>query len=219
MGIQKKDYQEIQAIKAEEEFKFSTNQRIQNLQTAIDKTNNLLASTIAVQGSNKQDCDLQVDEVMRSCMASLKEFRRILDDFELMIQANKNLVNQVMAQQKLMVEQDVFNEKISRLEQEVQQLRREKESFKRDAKDQNHRLIGDFSSQLKAMKEEILNIPSEIPAMKKLFDQKFEIVELNGQNAVLRSSNNEKQIMLVERKIDNIYQLIKKIELSMQEAK
>jgi len=82
-----------------------------------------------------------------------------------------------------------------------------------------NRFTQEVDNNLKVNKEEILSIPSELPHLKKMLDQRIELVELNGQNAVLRSSNNERQILLVERKIENIYQLVKKLDITNQESR
>ena len=75
----------------------------------------------------------------------------------------------------------------------------------------------DVTNQIKSLREELISRPTGLPELQKLLESKIELVELNGQNAVLRSSNNEKQILLIERKIENIYQLIKRLDLNKQE--
>lgn len=219
MGIQKREFHEAQQMKAEEDFKYHTNQRIQNLQFAIDMINKSLASCVAAQGSDKNCVDTQIAEVMNATMSSLKEFRQELGDMATQMTNTNNWIRQVRSEIEDCVETSHFNEKISHLHDCIKKLHSEKDSMRKEFNGLIDRLKSDFENRLKAQKEEILAMPSEVPNLRKLMDQKIELVELNGQNAVLRSSNNEKQIMLVERKIENLYQLIKKLDLNIQEDK
>ncbi len=57
MGISKKEYQEVQNIRNEEDFKFDVNQRIRSLQFAIDVLNKALEKSIAKQGSLEVSCE------------------------------------------------------------------------------------------------------------------------------------------------------------------
>ncbi len=219
MGLPKKEYQEIQQNRSEEDFKYDTNQRIQKLQFAIDEINKSLMESIALQGSEKKENDIQLHYVMESVMLSLKEFRQQLGDFAYESNACREVLRQMKENLNDYVHVKVFNERISRLEESISQLSKDKDSVRKDFTGLIERFKSDCDTKIKTQKEEILSIPSEIPAIKKDINQKIELVELNGQNAALRSSNNEKQIMLVERKIENLYQLIKKIDISIQEDK
>ncbi len=219
MGLQKKEYEDLQQKKADEDFKYNTNQRIQNLQFAIEMINKSLAGMVALHGSDKNCVDTQISQVMEATMSSLKEFRQELGDMASEMDSMKSVMIELKKTVQDLVPISMLNEKISRLEETIQQVRREKEALRKDFKDQLQHQFSHFCDLLKSLKTEILNAPSEIPAMKKLFDQKLEIVELNGQNAVLRSSNNERQLQLIEKKIENIYQLLKRIEITHQESK
>lgn len=217
MGMSKEQFQKTQSIKEDEDFKFNTNQRIQNLQFAIDMINKSLSESIANYGSQKVYYDGLMANVGASLGISLREFREQLDDFRVSLNIYSSAMACVSEEVKENVSLSDFQEKISLLESLIVKLHREKEELRKEFKDAIHRLSQEFDVKMKTQKTEILNMPSEIPAMRKLFDQKLEIVELNGQNAILRSSNNERQLTLIEKKIENIYQLMKKFDLTKQE--
>ena len=61
------------------------------------------------------------------------------------------------------------------------------------------------------------SIPSEASEIKKHLEEKIDVVSLDGSNALLRSSNCEKHLNLIEKKIECIMLLIKKIDLNQQE--
>lgn len=217
IGMSREQFQKTQTIKEDEDFKFNTNQRIQNLQFAIDMINKALSDSIANQGSQKVYCDNIVNNIGVSLAESLRKFSQQLDDFRVSVKIYSSVTACVSEEVKECVSLSSFKEKISLLEGLIEKLHRDREELRKEFKEANHRLSQEFDGKLKAQKTEILNMPSEIPAMRKLFDQKLEIVELNGQNAILRSSNNERQLTLIEKKIENIYQLMKKFDLTKQE--
>ncbi len=215
--MDKKCYQELQDIKNEEVFKYMTNQKIQNLDSDLQHLQECVDKLIASGCSDKKGTDIQLQNMTEVCMSTLKEFKQTLGNMSTDLINNKNWMKQVRSEVEECVSIYNFNEKISHLHDCVKLSHAENESMRKEFKDLIERLKADFDSKLKAMKEEIISRPSEIPDLRKMIDQKIELVELNGQNSLLRSSNNEKQILLVERKIENIYQLIKKFELAKQE--
>ncbi len=218
MGMDKQKYKEAQELRAEEDFKYNTLQKLQNLQFAINDLNEQLLTVDAKHGSSVKDCEIEIHQVMDSCMASLKEFRQSVDSCERLCQDSKSWIKTLNTAIEDCPTKEEHQSSLSELSEEIKKLRSEKESMRKEFNGLIERLKLDFDSRLKACKEEILSRPSEIPDLRKLIDQKIELVELNGQNAVLRSANNEKQIMLVERKIENLYQLIKRIDINKQEA-
>ncbi len=219
MGIQNKDYQDIQQVKSQEDFQYQVNQRIQNIQFAIDEINQTLAKSIAQYGAFRVDCNNQITNILDQVVSGLKEFRQILGNMKSDVSNLEIWIKQTRSDLTGYVEVSVFNEKISLLQGEISNVRLDKEKTRKEFNDLVERLKLDFDVRLKAMKQEILDIPSGIPDLKQVLDQKLELLELNSQNYVLRSSNNEKQILLVERKIENIYQLIKRLEIANQETK
>ena len=218
MGISKKDYQEIQDVKAEDNFKFETNQKIQNLQFSLDKLNDSLNHSFARQGALEVSCSCQINEVMTATMTSLKEFRQSLGDFQTKFDTQERWFKQIKDLIDSKTDHSFFQDKINDIFSNIRYLQKDIDSIRKEFNGLVERLKVEFNEKIKSQKEEILAIPSELPNLRKLVDQKIELVELNGQNAVLRSSNNEKQILLVERKIENLYQLVKKLEIANQES-
>ena len=67
----------------------------------------------------------------------------------------------------------------------------------------------------------IEDLRKQIPAKSPEIDSKYneilkscELTKLDGTNAVLRATNNEKHVQLLQKQIENIYLLLKKHELS-----
>jgi chromosome segregation ATPase len=78
-----------------------------------------------------------------------------------------------------------------------------------------------FSYMRKEFAESIEDLRKQIPAKSPEIDSKYneilkscELTKLDGTNAVLRATNNEKHVQLLQKQIENIYLLLKKHELS-----
>lgn len=67
--------------------------------------------------------------------------------------------------------------------------------------------------ELISIKDQLINQPS-LESLQKNMMEKIEKISLDASNSVLKANNCSKQIEIVERKIENISLLVKKIELS-----
>ncbi len=75
-------------------------------------------------------------------------------------------------------------------------------------------LVNDFDKKLDSLKKELKESPSAASAIKEEILSKFESVSLDGSNAVIKASNSASQVALLEKKIENLYLLIKKYEIN-----
>ena len=155
---------------------------------------------------------------MDATMTSLKEFRQEIGDFQTHINKQDQQINKVKQDQNDLVTSEDFKDYMRACQGLLDSLFDQQKKMQSEYHGLIDRLKIDFNNQIKSLREELISRPTGLPELQKLLESKIELVELNGQNAVLRSSNNEKQILLVERKIENIYQLIKRIDLNKQEA-
>lgn len=216
-GISQEEYKRKQESLHQEKFQFDANQRMQNLQFQVTKLKENIEEILAAQGVDKRCVDTQLEQIMEATMNSLKEFRQNIGDFKTGMEIMDKGIKAQNSMIDACVEKSEFNEKLSHLHECIKRLHGEKDAMRKEFNGLIERLKLDFDQRLKATRAEILAMPSEVPALRHLMDQKIELVELNGQNAVLRSSNNEKQILLVERKIDNLYQLLKALDMKIKE--
>lgn len=219
LGLDGDFYEEAQKLKADEDFKTQANDRIQKLEFALDEINTDLSQAFAIQSSNKTEMLIKFENLMQSTISSLKDFRREFGDLTTMVQKHGDKICKLHDRQIQLIDEERLNEKISHLNTETIKLLAVQDAMRHDFNEAIQRLSADFSARMKAVKEEILAIPSDLPTLKKEIDSNIALVEINCQNAVLRSGNNEKQLMLVERKIDNLYQLVKQLQIANQEAK
>lgn len=209
------EQQKMQDQKNESDFRFQTNQKLQNLQFHIDMINKCIAGYVATQGSKHVEQDRKTDELETSCSSKFKEFRVVLDRFESEIKEHSDSMNESIDYVKrLYITRHEYEGEIATLKAQIAALRKEHYQFCQQVSQDIQRNTSDITQKLQLFIQEIQSKPSPIPELKKQLEDKLEMVALNGTNSVLRSTNNEKQIALIEKKIEQVFLLIKQMELS-----
>ena len=204
----------MQDQKEESDFRFQTNQKLQNLQFSIDMINKTLNQCLAVQGTNKVELDIKMAKNLDSCMVMMKDFRSILDDFEMKITDHYSTLSRSIDDVKpLYITRKDHDGEIASLKAVYTELKKEYHQFCQQVNLLVQRSTSDNAEKIKAFIQEIQSKPSPIADLKKQLEEKLEMVALNGTNSVLRSTNNEKQVALIEKKIEQIFLLIKQMEL------
>lgn len=215
-GMKKEDYKAAQEKINEDNFNNNANYRINDLVYSLNSALERINSLEAKQGELKMDNHLEITKVMNDCTDSLKGFKSIIDDLQ--IKMNSLINNMACMEGDLRgfaLSQDV-SKLIADLELKINSLSAGYNNSLNDLRNEMGRHNSCCQALHQKFKDDILSIPSEIPELKILFDKKLELVELNGQNSVLRSTNNERHINLLEKKIENLYQLLKKFDLDNQ---
>ena len=216
MGMERNVYIDSQKGKEVEEFKFSTNQRIQNLQFAIDSINKMLSDSIANHGSEKKDIEIQISLFKDSIISSLKEFKNTIIQLEKMTEANKSLTAELLKVQMLYVPKSDLDEKISHLNESILKLHSEKVSMRKEFNELIERLKMEVEIKVKISKKEILETPTDLPKVKILLDQNIELSETYYKSCAERFAKDEQKILMLEKKILNIYELMKEFKISNQ---
>lgn len=218
-GISKEDYQEFQKNKDEQDFVYQTNERLRTLDFCIEQEREFCKELDAHIGNVQVDFINRLDNSFNKYTDIIKNQNKTIDILEKSIKIQDKQLNEF----KNILESNQSNlitisKIIDNILNSIDDLTRKYDAMHQDIYGQFERQNKIIDQKIKDHKQEILNKPSEIPELKKSIDQKIELAELNGQNAVLRSSNNERQIMLIEKKIENLYQLIKSIDLTKKES-
>jgi len=219
MAIKKEEYVAFQANKDQQDFRVDTVSKLNALQNDLDLLNEHLRNHIARQGSDHVEHDQDISKVMDSCMESLKEFRMRLELQEEAAIRSETFCDVFHEEvKKNYIPRKEYEEEITFLKGCIERLHSDYVQVRTYFTSLLSTARKDFDEKLAHAKSDILSRPSEIPALKALFEEKLELVTLNGTNSVLRSSNCEKQIMLLERKIEQVMLMIKKIDIARQEA-
>lgn len=213
MGISKKEFENHQSEKADDDFKYQTNQKIQEIQLSIDELSLFISKTCELQKHNKVDCDIQHGQLTTMVMDKLKGFNSTLDNFDKVVKELVSTTTKSLERLDDFVLKTQFSQDLDHINKVIHALDRIVDNLRNEVTAALRIKTCDFDAKLKALKEEILSRPTGIPELRKELDDKIELATLNGTNSVLRTTNNERQLLLIDKKIENIYQLIKQIEL------
>lgn len=217
MGMKDIDFEELQGYKAAQDFEISVKNRIRCLEALVETLKTSIEALIGKQGADKVASDATISNGLDALSKTLSEFRKIQDTFQYDVTTNRDMLKKTYTEQNNYVLLKDFHEKFLMLENHVKSFKTEKEAFKADFSRIVQDKFAEISDKMESFKAYLAAKPAEMPSLQKIIEEKIELAELNGQNSILRSSNNERHIQLLERKIENIYQLLKKIDMSTQE--
>ena len=204
----------FQEAKNEEDFKNHTNLSLNDQRNRLVGLKEDLDSLKAILSSDKVDTDIKFDRLRLEMLDLFKAFQKKLDDFDLVIRKYGILIDESKAYaQSYLVKKDEHHVEINLLKSLARQQQQTIEKFTEHVQQALDKVCYESVDNVKRLREEILSRPSEVKDIRKEFDEKLELVTLNGTNSVLRSTNCEKHLNLIEKKIENIYQLIKQLEL------
>ncbi len=211
------EQKQFQAEKNEADFKISVSQRFQKFEDAIKRLKNQLDSIHNLHQENQLENTHATHEMHDNCMTSLKDLRLITDDVYKQIKILSDQYNSILnyVSSHYVTKMDHSKDYIDSIDCDVK-MKQEMAAHRNEMKALYAKHKNEIETQLASFMQIMNSKPDPIPDVKALFDEKLELVSLNGQNSVLRSTNNEKHIHLIEKKIENIYQLIKQIQLEKQ---
>lgn len=218
-GMNPQTLEDMQAQKNDNDFILHVNMTLQKLGAQIEAINVCIKELIAKEGSLHVASLASISLVADDVKSKLSIHNKTLADIRVDVNSLQETVISMVSKSSNFAESALLGELIGELQKRIDQICKDKQAMNSEINGLIERLKIEFNQKLVAQKNEILSIPSDLPAHKKDFDQKIELVELNGQNAHLRSSNNEKSIMLLDRKLDNIYQQLKTLQIAAQDKK
>lgn len=208
------EQQALQDKKIDEDFRYECNQRLQNHDFAFSDIDQQMKALRADIESKAVDMARSNSLEREKVLDLLKGFRTRLDDQDHLIRQFENVSTRVeSAFNANAVMRSEFDHKIEKFASLVDEALKICSKLQIDLMNRMDALEGQCVALIKQYRDEVFAKPTGIPELRKEFDDKLEIVSLNGQNSQLRSSNNERELHLIQKKIENIYQLIKQIEL------
>lgn len=215
IGICKQTYQEKQAVINQENAQHDLLERVNNLSFAHDAMNERVNDVIANQGSETKKLSIEMQNGMDKLVGEIKRMKNAITFLQEAMQ--KPDVRLIDLSDECEAFSKTVQEQLKTLKSLLDDAKKSQDVLKQEILNLYYNLQTRFDMRLQDAKLDILSKPSDVPALRDELDKRFEFVELNGQNALVRSANNEKQLQLIERKIENIYQLIKSLDLKMQE--
>lgn len=209
---------QAQALADECNHKSSVNMSIDQLRLAIVGLNERLEQSTRHQQSLKSELLAERENHEKEISIQILMMKRSVSDSSEYLANLARHVGQTMALwQSSMASQADVDQLSNLMTTETKKMNDTHNAALAEMNAMMHRLSSEFTAKLEAFRHEILSKPSEVPALKRQLEEKIDIVSMDGTNAVLRSANCEKHLQLIEKKIEQLYLLIKRIDLNTQE--
>lgn len=216
MGMTKEEFLSRQALANEEKNIVNTNFRLQCLELSLQGVQDCLNEIKATVGCQESEFSSHKNEVLNSIKKSQKHISSSLGDYRTEINEFNNKIEILNQSLEKCVKKDQLESSFKDIYTQIADVKNYISQSINDIFNCIDREKSHFQDKIKMFKDEIESRPTGIEDLKNEIKNEMKLIDLNGQNSVIRSSNNEKNILLIERKIDNIYQLIKKLELTIQ---
>lgn len=175
------------------------------------------------------DLHSQFESLKNSHYINVKTHQEVIDEFKKKIISEINafiadmktnfyeISHDIELIQKKMLTYENLPSMTDKIKSKLDSILPEVNRFKSELYDQNNQFRDSIRTLVEEFKQNILNKPSEIPSLKSDFDAKLKNAYLDLENANIRTQNLEKQILFMEKKIENVMLLVKKIELDKRE--
>lgn len=216
-GMSREEYLQKQAIHNEEKLTVDTSKRLQSLETSLSLIRKEQQDQAALLSTFKSQLESSLIDFQKRLNDFQYTLRQSLNDFKDDLATKDKDIDEIYKDFNKFVDTEDLNIEKKNISNALLQTKAQYENLKAEIYGALERLRLEVLSLFKAFREEINARPSGISEVKQALSDQIQLIELNGQNSIIRSANNEKQIMLIERKIENIYQLIKRIDLQNQE--
>jgi len=217
-GISKDEYRAKQTEKAKDDQSEYFNESINKLSNSIDTLRQNIEDLRATTGtflshvsSELKEFKIQLDYVSHETKGRLGDVCLELEGhkgrykiLEENFQSIKDLAETCDR------ETSYLWHEVSRLETEAESCASADSAYRED---QNQK----FDQKLKQQLDFILSRPTGVPELRKDLEAQIELNTVNGQNSILRSSNCEKDILLINKKIEQIFLLLKRHQLDFKQ--
>ncbi len=211
--------QMAQPVSKEDPFKKEVRDALARLRTYIDMTNEAINNLQERQVSNKESHNIVLSEFQNYIHDMETKLFSFLEDHK--NEVAKSLEDQLSTLKNLdatKLTKESFLNIIPDIQHRIDCTANELIRFKGEIHASIQDFYTDLSKGFEKFKQEILSKPNGIDELKKYFEEKIEVIAMDGSNAILRSANCEKHVNLLEKKIECIMLLIKKMDLNKQET-
>lgn len=204
----------FQEQKNENDFKTDVYQRFQKLEYFCKSLEADMDHLAALHQEHQVESIHAIHDFSDNMLDSIKGFRKTLDEVqnEIKTLSDKNISIIKYVESNYVPQTDYTKDYIADIDTHVK-LKAEIANNRNEMVALLAKQKNEFESKIAEILQKQTSKSDPIPELKQYFEEKLELVTLNGQNSVLRSTNNEKHLHLIDKKLENIYQLIKQLQL------
>jgi cell division septum initiation protein DivIVA len=202
----------------EDLFKKETRDALSSVQVYVDMVNKSMNDLRQDMEMQKNSISYLLEQLHQKIDAlDLKTQKGIGDCLDYTQKVTSQQYDTISQMQLQLSGRNVLQNDVTSIKQKMDELNQEMIRFKSEIREYISQSIDQIEKKNLQFIQEVKSIPSEASEIKKQLEEKIDVISLDGSNALLRSSNCEKHLNLIEKKIECIMLLIKKIDLTQQE--
>lgn len=207
------DLRVAQEIKNNKDFIYETNQMLQTLSNNLVQLQKTLEMACAQQKSDLKSLEIKFENLEEKlhakhtfCYQTLEQYRHAnLDAKDAIERKSEYFENNFVKKDEF---QSLTESSKSNIQALFDEIKKMKDNF-------NHALdkqLMIFTIHINAVKEELLNLPTEIPELKKLIAEKIQVFEVNFQGLVKEIEVLKYSQFVSEKHIEDLYTKFKAVK-------
>ena len=201
----------------EDLFKKETRDALSSVQVYVDMVNKSMNDLRQDMEMQKNSISYLLEQLHQKIDAlDLKTQKGIGDCLDYTQKVTSQQYDTISQMQLQLSGRNVLQNDVTSIKQKMDELNQEMIRFKSEIREYISQSIDQIEKKNLQFIQEVKSIPSEASEIKKQLEEKIDVISLDGSNALLRSSNCEKHLNLIEKKIECIMLLIKKIDLTQR---
>lgn len=213
-GMSKEEYIQRQKEKAKLDESVYLNESINTLKADIQKLTSGIDEINANLESFKSYFSSHLNELEVRVNYSDHDIKGKIGDFSLLLDAH--LASHRVLKEKSEAICDLYfgqEEELIRLNQSIKDVNEKFEKYRSIKEVERTQDVKVSDKKLECMANEIISRPTGFDELRKEIQDEIRLITLNGQNSILRCSNAEKEIHILEKRIEQIFLLLKRNKL------
>lgn len=200
------DRRVAQELKNNQDFIYTTNQWLQKLDLALQKMKSELQEHASDVGNKLKAQDIFIENLSDSTKAHKKSCDRDLDEYRCQMAFCMSFVQESIkrSDERFQVLEECTRA-ILELKDRVVGLAKEVDRIDQLIHHEALRLSQKITAQSDALKNEILNLPSEIPSLKQLISDKVGVFHVDFQGIVRELEIIKKKAFISSKYIEDLY--------------
>jgi predicted nucleic acid-binding Zn-ribbon protein len=195
-----------QELKNNQDFINTTNQWLQKLSVGLDALRKDFEATSSQVDSKQKYQDINIEKINEKFVLHQKSCNNALDAFSEKLQSGinsyklseKNCFDSFSSLEFATKSLSFLNDRVNRLENEIKRIERLTVA-------ESVRLSNFIENKTKNIKEEIQSIPSEIPGLKSMIEEKVAIFNVNFEGTLREIELVKKDAFISKKYIENLY--------------
>jgi len=214
----------LRSFESVEKERNSASKKIESLQVQIDmvKDDAVHQKQLILNDCKNLTQDMASNSQVKSALEEINQKIKLIDSLNSIVNSfDQKIIDQASLSSAFFVELSLkingIQDYIRSFEEKLSFCVAGQNSAKTECFDRYDKLIYDYqkyvADKVESLKNDLKGSSSDLKSIKEELMSKLESIALDGSNAVLRATNASSKVVLVEKKIENLYLLVDKLQL------